>query len=252
MDPYLEHAAFWADFHNTFIGCWREAVAAGLPDHYDARLDETVNLVQMSPEVIKLIYPDVAVSREPHAARRDRTKHTGTMLLEPVHIAHEFLEEVRQTRVEILHRSDRSLVAVLEMLSPYNKSGEGFDEYRAKRKTILLQKVHLVEVDLLMGGKRLPLSAPLPKADYYALLSRAEDRPDCAVYHWTIRDPLPTIPIPLRSPDADILIDLGKVFRDTYERGRYARALFYHQPPATRLTRKDAQWATGLAKKVKS
>src|SRR5437899_7504019 len=107
MDPYLEDPAFWRDFHATFIGCWREAVAAALPDNYDARLDETVNLVQMSPEVIKLIYPD----------------------LEPVHIPHEFLEEVRQTRIEILHRPERTLVAVLEMLSPFNKSGEGFEQY---------------------------------------------------------------------------------------------------------------------------
>src|SRR5215207_373308 len=116
MDPYLEDSAFWADFHHRFLDCWCEAVAAALPDHYDARLDETVNLVQMSPEVIKLIYPDIAVSREPHVARRHGGRNTGTMLLEPVHIAHEFLEEVRQTRVEILHRSDRSLVALLEML----------------------------------------------------------------------------------------------------------------------------------------
>lgn len=227
MDPYLEDPAFWADFHKRFLNCWCEAVAAALPDNYDARMDETVNLVQMSPEVIKLIYPDVAVGREPH----------------------EFLEEVRQTRIEILHRPERTLVAVLEMLSPYNKSGEGFEQYRAKRKTILLQKLHLVGLDLLVGGKRLPLSKPLPRADYYALISRAEDRPNCAVYHWDLRDPLPIIPIPLRAPDADILSDLGKVFRETYERGRYARSLFYKQPPAAPLSRKDAQWATGVASK---
>ena len=45
MDPYLEGPAFWRDFHATFNGCWREAVAAALPDNYDARLDESVNLV---------------------------------------------------------------------------------------------------------------------------------------------------------------------------------------------------------------
>jgi hypothetical protein len=89
----------------------------------------------------------------------------------------------------------------------------------------------------------------LPNADYYALVSRAEDRPNCEVYRWTVRDRLPAIPIPLRAPDADIQIDLGKVFRDTYERGRYARSLIYAQPPTARLSRKDAQWATGVAKK---
>jgi Protein of unknown function (DUF4058) len=220
-----------------------------LPDNYDARLDVTVNLVQMSPEVIKLIYPDIAVSREPRRTKRVHSRSSDTLLLEPVRIPHEFLDEVRQTRIEILHRPERTLVAVLEMLSPYNKSSEGFEQYRAKRKTILLQELHLVELDLLVGGKRLPLSKPLPSADYYALISRAEDRPNCEVYHWALRDPLPTIPIPLRAPDADIPIDLGKVFRDTYKRGRYARVLFYTQPPAARLSRKDAHWATGVASK---
>ena len=251
MDPYLEDPAFWLRFsRNVHLICWREAVAAALPENYDARLDETVNLVQMSPEVIKLIYPDIAVSREPRRTKRSHSKSSGTLLLEPVHIPHEFLEEVRQTRIEILHRPERSLVAVLELLSPFNKSGEGFDEYRAKRKTILLQKVHLVELDLLVGGKRLPLSKPLPSADYYALISRAEDRPNCEVYHWALRDPLPTIPIPLRAPDADIPIDLGKVFRDTYERGRYACSLLLHAAACRSLSRKDAQWATGVASRA--
>lgn len=249
MDPYLEDPAFWADFHQTFIACWREAVAAALPDNYDARLDESVNLVQMSPEVIKLIYPDVAVSREPRETKGAEPKSSGTLLLEPVSIAHEFLDEVRQTRIEVLHRPDRTLVAVLEMLSPYNKSGEGFEAFRAKRKTILLQKVHLIELDLLVGGKRLPLSKPLPIADYYTLVSRAEERPICQVYHWMLRDRLPTIPIPLRAPDPDLRIDLAQVFRDTYERGRYARSLFYGQPPTAPLSRKDARWATGVAAK---
>jgi len=133
------------------------------------------------------------------------------------------------------------------MQSPTNKTGEGFSEYRAKRKTILLQKVHLVELDLLVGGNRLPLSRPLPPADYYALVSRSDHRPNCEVYAWSVRQPLPTIPIPLRAPDADILVDLGKVFRRTFERGRYARSLAYGQPPPAPLNDRDAQWALALA-----
>ncbi len=248
MDPYLEDPAFWRDFHHRFIDCWCESVAKALPSHYDARVDESVNLVQMSPDVIKLIYPDIAVSRGPKRTKK-KSSTTGTLLLEPVHIPHEFLDEVRQARIEILHRPDRSLVGVLEMLSPFNKSGEGLNAYRAKRITVLCQKVHLVELDLLLGGTRVPLSEPLPRADYYAFLSRADDRPNCEVYGWNLRDPLPTIPIPLRSPDADIHIDLSKVFRATYKRGLYARSLFYSQPPSVEMSSDDKAWAQNLASK---
>ena len=62
MDPYLEGPAFWRDFHATFIPCLREAIADHLPDSYDARLDETVFLVDISAEEIDDVYPDVAVT----------------------------------------------------------------------------------------------------------------------------------------------------------------------------------------------
>jgi hypothetical protein len=245
MDPYLEDAAFWPDFHHQFIDDWREAVADQLPEPYEARLDERIHLVQMSPQIIKLIYPDVSVSHGPPPVRSS-SGAGGTLILEPVTIPHEFLEEVRETRIEILHRPERSLVTVLEMLSPTNKTADGFQEYRAKRKTILLQKIHLVELDLLVGGNRLPLAGPLPTADYYAFISRSDRRPNCEVYAWTVRQQLPVIPIPLRAPDADVLIDIGKVFQHTFRRGRYARSLAYGQPPSAPLSGADAQWANAL------
>src|SRR6267378_8134845 len=96
MDPYLEDPAFWADYHVTFIGCWREAIADVLPEPYEARLDETVNIVPMSEEVIQLIYPDVAVSRTRKHQKSSRGRNGGTALLEAVVIPHEMVEEVRQ------------------------------------------------------------------------------------------------------------------------------------------------------------
>src|SRR5713226_3523984 len=211
MDPYLEDPAFWADYHLTFIGCWREAIADVLPEPYEARLDETIQLVPMSEEVIQLIYPDVAVSRTRKREKLARRQDAATAVLEPVVIPHEMVEEVRQVRIQILHRPDRSLVTVVEMLSPSNKVGDGFADFCGKRLSVLQQKVHLVELDLLIGGRRLPLSEPLPPGDYYAMISRSDQRPDCEVYAWRLRDPLPAIPIPLRNPDPDVLIDLGAV-----------------------------------------
>jgi Protein of unknown function (DUF4058) len=246
MDPYLEDPAFWPDFHHRFIDCWCEAIADELPDSYEARLDERVNLVQMSPEIIKLVYPDVSMSHAPATARA-ALGAMSTLLLEPITIPHEFLEEVRETRIEILHRPDRSLVAVLEMLSPTNKTGDGFQEYRAKRKAILRQKVHLVELDFLLGGNRMPLLRSLPVGDYFVFVSRADNRPNCQVYSWPVRDPLPTIPIPLTAPDADVHVDLEKVFQATYKRGRYGRSLRYGQPPSAPLSEDDARWAMTLS-----
>jgi hypothetical protein len=245
MDLYLEDPAFWADFHLTFIGCWREAIADVLPEQYEARLDETIHLVQMSDEVIKLIYPDVAVSRGRKRSRKSpkTSSKAATAVLEPVIIPHELVEEVRQARIEILHRPGRSVVAILEMLSPANKVGEGFADFCAKRQAILRQKVHLVELDLLLGGQRLPLAEPLPEGDYYVLVSRSDQRPACEVYAWTLREPLPTMPIPLKSPDADVFVELQAVFRQTFQRGRYGRSLRYDRPPLAPMKDEDRTWA---------
>jgi hypothetical protein len=66
---------------------------------------------------------------------------------------------------------------------------------------------------------------------------------------WRLRDPLPTMAIPLKAPDKDIHVDLAKVFRTTYQRGRYASALSYGKKPIAPLRKADAKWATTLAKK---
>lgn len=246
MDPYLEDPAFWPDFHPTFLVCWRKALASKLPTPYEARLNEHVRLVQMSEEVIQLIYPDIAVSDKPvKRGQRAATEH-GTLLLEPTTIPHEVLEEVKDTHIEIRRRPDRSLVAVLELLSPWNKAGDGFSQYRAKRNAIRQQAVHLVELDLLLAGQRLPMQRPLPDGDYYAYVTRSEDRSSGDVYSWSVRRPLPPLPIPLRAPDPDVIIDLQGVFETAFELGSYGPSLRYDAPPPAPLRGDDKTWATQL------
>ena len=118
--------------------------------------------------------------------------------------------------------------------------------YRNAR-AVLEQKVHLIELDLLQGGTRPALAKSLPAGDYFLFLSRADDRPNCEVSHWRLRDPLPTMPIPLQAPDRDVFVDLAKVFATTYTRGRYARSLAYGQAPAAPLRSADASWAKKIS-----
>ena len=70
---------------------------------------------------------------------------------------------------------------------------------------------------------------------------RGRRLPVAEVFRWTVRDPLPRIPIPLREPDADILIELGVLVNRVYDLGRYARTLQYHTPfpEPTSLTPED-------------
>ena len=134
----------------------------------------------------------------------------GVLTLEPVTIdlPVEELEEVRDLWIEIRHRPDRNLVTAIEVLSPTNKAGEGFRDYRSKRRKLIRQHVHLVELDLLIRGQRLPMKQELPPGDFFVFVSRAERRPKCDVYGWSVRQALPRIPIPLLAPDPDVVLDL--------------------------------------------
>jgi hypothetical protein len=165
VDPYLESQGLWPDFHARFVNYWCEALAESLPDNYEARIDERVSLVELPPERIMRIAPDLAVAT-----------------LQPVTVPLVIEEEERQTFVEILRRPGRTLVAVLELLSPANKEEPGRSSYLAKRNALLQQPVHLVEVDFLLDGQRLPLAHKPPAGDFYAYVARADRRPDCDVY----------------------------------------------------------------------
>jgi len=196
MDPYLEDPAFWPDCHATFVNYWREELAARLPDHYEARLDEQVNLVRIPAEKTKRVRPNVSVTRD---AGVDSSPGSSAAVatLEPTTVPLLMEEETRQTYIEILRWPDRTLVAVLELLSTANKMPSGRGQYLEKRNAVLRQEVHLVELDLLFGGERMPLDAPYPSGDYFVLVARFDRRWDCDVYAWSVRDRLPTIPIPL-------------------------------------------------------
>ena len=157
-------------------------------------------------------------------------------------------EETHERHIEILHRPDRTLVAVLELLSPTNKEEPGRTLYLAKRNALVYHPIHLVELDLLLKGKRLPLEEELPLGDYYALVSRSNRRPKCDVYAWTLRHALPAIPIPLLAPDPDVWFDLGALFRTTYERGRYHRSVDYSAAAPVKLSEAAQVWVAEHAR----
>ncbi len=247
MDPYLEDPAFWSEFHYKFINYWQEALADALPSAYEARIGERVYLVEYDPDTRKLIYPDLAVS---HIGEESAAAGSGGVAtLEPVTIPVALLDGPRESYVEILRRPERSLVTVLELLSPANKNQPGRLDYLTKRNALLHQQVHLVELDLLQGGHRPPMGKPLPPGDCYYMISRWEERPDSQVYAWSIRQALPRLPVPLRAPDKDISIDYASVFATAYDRGRFGRSIPYRGPCPAPLSEADRKWAAGIAQK---
>jgi hypothetical protein len=249
MDPYLEAQGRWRDLHTSMITYCRDALNDVLPDNYVAQIEEQIRLVS-SEAVVSLLYPDVMVGREPKgSAGSGRPPGASPTTVEPVTIPllKGDVEEIHDTWIEIRNLPEMDLVTVIEMLSPTNKIGVGRVEYLDKRDHYIDLPVNLVELDLLVGGRRLPMKRPMPPGDYYALVARADRRPDCDVYAWSMRHPLPTIPIPLKVLDSDVLLNLVDSFGLAYQRGRYARTIDYSRPLDLPLDPKDRAWAEQIA-----
>jgi Protein of unknown function (DUF4058) len=247
IDPYLESQGYWPDLHASLTTYCRDALNEVLPESYEARLGEQLRLVERREPQARTVYPDVAILEGGPGRRTSAQTETaaGVLTLEPVTIdvPVEEIEEVRDLWIEIRHRPDRDLVTAIEILSPTNKLGEGYWQYQGKRRALIRQNVHLVELDLLVRGQRLLTEQELPAGTFFAFVSRADRRSKCDVYAWSIRHRLPNIKIPLRSPDPDVVLELPAVFALAYDRGRYARALDYAAPLDLPLAAVDRAWA---------
>jgi hypothetical protein len=209
MNPYLEQDHVWNDFHGNFIYRLRDLLTPQLRPHYVAKVDEHVFIREL-PDPAKVLIPAVDVERLPF--------------------------------VEVRDRDTWEIVTVIELLSPCNKyAGPDREQFLGKRGRLLASPVHYVEIDLLRGGPRLPLER-LPACDYYALVSRVEPRPEAEIWPFRLRDPLPTIPIPLRPGRADARLDLRQVLHHAYDAAGYGDYIYRGQPQP-RLHGEDAAWA---------
>lgn len=146
--------------------------------------------------------------------------------------------------IKVVDKANNRVVTVLEVLSPSNKSGEDRENYLLKRAEVFAAKVNLVELDLLREGERMPFGKPRPPQADYSLVCRGGQHPKASVWAWTVRDPLPVLPIPLKSTDEDIDLDLKPCFDRAYDGAKYRTRIRYDQPPESPLRVADAKWAT--------
>lgn len=252
MDPYIESQE-WEDFHTTFNTVMREALAPPLEPRYIVRVERRVYVEHPLGGEDDVRRADIAVlAAERGSGLPSWSGTSSTTAIAPVECLLPMPEERRETYLVIRERQTMEVVTVIETLSPANKraSSDGREQYLEKRNEVLESRSHLIELDLLRGGLRLPTLTPLPPADYYAIVSRRHTRPRAQVYTWTIRDPLQTIPVPLKRGDPEVSLDLQSVLTTVYDRARYGLSLNYTQPLDPPFSDRDAQWAKQLVEKL--
>jgi hypothetical protein len=243
MNPFLEQEDVWSDFHNRFIPVAAEAIGSQVQPAYIVKIDQNVFVQEPEGDEKVLGRPDVYVAEDTSGLPLGVG---GVALVAPTKAR--LVPAVTADKdlfIEIRDGKDRKLVTAVELLSPSNKEhGSTREQYLSKRNTYFKSGVHLVEIDLLRGGPRMPL-APKPSGDYCIVVSRAQDRPEADVWSIQLRDPLPTIPIPLRPDDGDAHLNLQEILNRVYDAAGYENYIHRTAPePALRV--EDRDWADQL------
>ncbi len=247
MNPYLEQPGVWHDFHQAYTTAIRNALIPQIRPEFIATLDDHIYIHELSgDERVFLGRPDVSVVHSGVIS----TATDGRSVAAPAfgHI-HPGVDTIHESFIEIRDRETRDVITVIELLSPTNKTpGSDREQYIGKRKAILSSNTHLVEIDLLRGGQRMPVD-DLPPCDYVVMVSRSYERPRVELWPFTLRDALPLIPIPLRLGRADATIDLGPLLRDQFDAAGYEDYV-YRTGPQPSLSPTDAEWAQGVTKQI--
>ena len=242
MNPYLENPSAWPSVHVYLITTVAQALVPQAPAGYFVAPESEMHIRELSAEERRLTAgrADVAVS-----TRDDRRRGGPIAAVMEAPVYGTFSDAVRfdlDRWVEIRDRQGR-VVTVIEIISPSNKVGDRV-AYENKRHRLIRDGVNLVEIDLVRAGGRL-LMHRMPPSDYCVIVARAEERPAAGIWPIGLRDRLPTVPVPLRPPDADLRLDLQAVLDQVYDAGGFAGLvdLLELVPP---LEGDDLAWAESI------
>ncbi len=249
MDPFLE-GSLWADVHQELSSVIRLQLLRQISPKYIAAINTYTAKDEGFKEDVGIMYPDVGIlpsGREPDSP---------TSVISTQTISHPILEfeelmtpNINIPFIEIRDQQSRVLITCIELISPANKRNPTFEDYKRKRQSMVDSRVHFLEIDLIRRGKRIFHHPKTPKKDYQATLFRANLR-RTQIWTFDLEDPLPVLPVPLRDPDPDAILNLREALDTAYERGMYHLSINYAEepPPPDMENKEKLAW---LKKKMK-
>ena len=247
VDPYVELTDLWVGFQNTLISDFSKLLNPFLRNRgYAAIVEKRVDLADVHLDDGYERRPDVAIAglRDP-IPWTPSPNSSGTLAVAEARSTKVTLpnyESVPVAYLNIRRLPGRELVSVIELLSPSNKVGRTRRDYLTKRVALLSTSFNLVEIDLLLAGRRPPVIGDVPAGDLCAFVCRGEERPDCQAFAWSIRDRLPTLPVPLRPGEDEVPLDLAAAYTMTYDGGAFDTLVPYDEPLPGPLSDADRAW----------
>ncbi len=244
MDPYLE-GYLWPDVHAALAHKIRQLLAPQIQPKYVARLEISVIEDESFEAEIGVMYPDVEIVQ----AQPTPEPAAGVTVAEPTATTAPLtipVPQVRLVNVEIRDVAENQLVTSIEIISPVNKREPNLSRYRQKRERIRNSEVHLLEIDLVRRGSRIWEYARIPDVPYLVVLTRAAAS-TMEVWPIKLSDALPSLPVPLRPPDKDVVLDLSAALTAVYDEAYYRLSIDYQQdPPPPAFSAEEQAWMREL------
>jgi hypothetical protein len=249
MDPYLERPGLWVQVHASLIIDIQRFLIPLLRPRYHVAIEQHTYLTVWPPYQQQSVgIPDVLIT-----LLKNGTYDAAITVPVPAAVVHPVVGELPlpeeglvERYLEVREVTTQEVITMIEVLSPTNKIlREGRLQYQRKRHKVLNSLTHLVEIDLLRAGKPLPM-AVTGQNDYRMVVSRSPQRPQADVYLFGIRDPIPDLPIPLRTGETEPTLPLNQILHNLYDLGGYDLAINYRQPPDPPLKENEAPWMAQL------
>ncbi|MEM7131739.1 MAG: DUF4058 family protein [Chloroflexota bacterium] len=247
MDPYLEQSGIWNQVHTGLIVSIQQFLTPKLRPKYRVAMEQRTYLTVSPPDAL-VGEPDVVVSVDTRLASHTSTS-TVTASTEPLVGVLPMPQEVTERYLEVRMVDTKEVVTVIEILSPANKrAGAGRREYEKKRTEVLGSWTNLIEIDLLRAGKSLPMTVA-KESHYRIVVSRSVRRPSADFYLFSIRQPIPNIPIPLLDDDPEPMLELNQLLHNLYDQSGFDLDIGYtQQPPPPAFSKEDSSWVEKTAR----
>jgi hypothetical protein len=252
MDPYLEDPGLWPDVHARLIAIASEFLGQIIRPKYYVRIEQRVYISDETDVGRPVMVPDLRIAYRPSHEGSAFVPGGGTAVevAEPIEAITMIEEEIRESYIELVDRVDRSVVTVIEILSPTNKvpGSHGRESYDRKRLEVMNSPTSLVEIDLLRTGLPIPVYGGIPPHEYLVHVSRGGKRPGGRLWPIRLSQRLPPIGVPLKPEDGSVALDLEAVLNTAYDRAGYDLELDYRVDPVPPLEGEWNAWAHRLLK----
>jgi virulence-associated protein VagC len=224
MNPYLEYGVFWSSFHSRLIVPIADAISPQILPKYYIEIETRTYRDETESELLVGI-PDIVVldSTEFQALPETEGMEASSVATQnrPQQVEIPMGLELKERFLEVRELGTDTVITVIELLSPKNKrTGTGRLAYEEKRQRVLSSPAHLIEIDLLRAHPPLPLRGGT-QWDYRIVVSRSEQRPAAELYGFDLLEPIPSFPLPLKSDEPELWIDLQSIFAGVYTRAGY-------------------------------